>query len=482
MPRAKSTTTQAKSATTKTKGKQPTVTIESLTKLSVKRLAALLLEAAENDPALAKRLRVELLKSDPEALAREIDKQIASLKRARSFVDWRKIRELAKTLDALRASISGPLLEADATLGIERLLAFLALGDPTAGRADDSSGLLKPIFTDACADFAAAIGALHPDLQFQWASRGYTAIEADGYGLLDALPGAIISRLAKPALGALRQALTEKYEALPPEDPNAQRFDYRPIFFLTSLTAIADAQDDVDAFIAADMRKGPRLRDDAGIAMRLMRAGRAQEALDHLNTVDPANIMQMTPIEDARTEILDALDRKDDAQADRWRAFERRLLPDPLRAYLKRLPDFDADEKLEEALAFAAGKELSRALAFMLEWPALREAGSLVRKRMKELDGNLYYIYAPAADALEAKDPLAATLLRRAMIDFTLQRARTSRYDHAARHFLECAGVAPLISDWMGVPDHAAFVARLKTEHSRKMGFWTRVAEHGGKL
>lgn len=235
-------------------------------------------------------------------------------------------------------------MEADATLGMERLLAFLALGEPTAGRADDSNGLLKPIFTDACADFAAAIGALHPDLQFQWAQLGYAAVEADGYGLLDALPESIISRLARPALTALRQSLTEKHDALPPEDAKANRYDYRPTFLLTSLAAIADALGDVDAFIAAELRKGPRLRDDAGIAMRLMRAGRAQDALDHLNTVDPANIMRMTPIEDARIDVLDALGRKDDAQAERWRAFERRLSPEPLRAFLKRLPDFDADD------------------------------------------------------------------------------------------------------------------------------------------
>ncbi len=482
MPRAKSTTTQAKSATTKPKGKQPTVTIESLTKLGAKRLAALLFEAADKDPALAKFLRVELLKSDPEALAREIDKQIASLKRARGFVDWRKIRELAKTLEALRASIAGPLIEADATLGIERLLAFLALGDTTAGRADDSNGLLKPIFTDACTDFASAIGALHPDLQFQWASLGYAMVDADGYGLLDALPGAIISRLANPALTALRQSLTEKYEALPPEDPDQRRYDYRPTFLLTSLAAIADAQGDVDAFIAAHMRKSPRLRDDAGIAIRLMRAGRAQEAFDHLNTVDPSNILRMTPIEDARIDVLDALGRKDDAQAERWRAFERRLSTEPLRAYLKRLPDFDADEKLEQALAFAARQELSRALVFMLEWPALREAGALVRARSRELNGDLYHIYTPAAEALEAKDPLAATLLRRAMIDFTLERARSSRYEHAARHLVECGAIAGQVTDWQGVPDHDAYLAKLRAAHSRKTGFWTRVMERGGDI
>jgi hypothetical protein len=488
MPKAKQPKTKtpmdakAKPSIAKKRAAKIEVTAEALAKLGAKRLATLLFEASENDPTLARQLRMELMKDNPDAIARELDKQIASLRRSRGFIDWRKVRELEKTLDALRASIAGTLMAADAALAIERMLSFFTLGGPTANRSDDSNGRLKPIFTQACEDFAIAVATLHPDVQFPYASRAYAIAEADEYGLLDALKGAMIARLGKPALDALRPAIFAKLDALPPEDTANYRFDYRRSFHLTALAAIADAQGDVDAFIAAEMQKNPRLRDDAGIARRLLSANRAAEALAHLDSIDRKNTMRVTDIEDARIEVLDALDHKDDAQADRWRAFERRLSPEPLRAYLKRLPDFDADEKLEEALAFAAGKELSRALAFMLEWPALREAGSLVRKRMKELDGDLYHIYAPAADTLETKDPLAATLLRRAMIDFTLQRARTSRYDHAARHFVECAGVAPLISDWTGVPDHAAFVARLKTEHPRKMGFWARVAEHGGKV
>jgi uncharacterized short protein YbdD (DUF466 family) len=76
---------------------------------------------------------------------------------------------------------------------------------------------------------------------------------------------------------------------------------------------------------------------------------------------------------------------------------------------------------------------------------------------------------------LESREPLAATLLRRAMIDFTLGKARSSRYEHAARHLAECASLAPVVQDWSGAPDHKAYVAHLKAEHPRKTGFWSRV-------
>ena len=39
--------------------------------------------------------------------------------------------------------------------------------------------------------------------------------------------------------------------------------------------------------------------------------------------------------------------------------------------------------------------------------------------------------------AIEGKYPLAAVLLRRALIDVTLRKARATRYKHAARHVRE---------------------------------------------
>ena len=93
--------------------------------------------------------------------------------------------------------------------------------------------------------------------------------------------------------------------------------------------------------------------------------------------------------------------------------------------------------------------------------------------RAKELDGDLYHILVPAAEALEAKHPLAATMIRRALIDFSLGAARSSRYRHAARHLLECQGLAGQIEDFGPVETHEAYLARLKAEHGRKASFWS---------
>ena len=93
-------------------------------------------------------------------------------------------------------------------------------------------------------------------------------------------------------------------------------------------------------------------------------------------------------------------------------------------------------------------------------------------QRAGELNGDPYEILTPAADALAGKYPLAATLVLRAMVDFSLTHARSSRYKHAARHLMECASLASAIQDFGTFEAHDAYVDRLLHEHPRKSSFW----------
>lgn len=97
-------------------------------------------------------------------------------------------------------------------------------------------------------------------------------------------------------------------------------------------------------------------------------------------------------------------------------------------------------------------------------------------RRAGDLDGNHYEILAPAAEALAEKHPLAATLVLRAMIDFTLVKARSSRYRHAARHFMECESLAASISDFGAIDTHETYAAKLRAAHGRKTAFWSHVS------
>ena len=122
-----------------------------------------------------------------------------------------------------------------------------------------------------------------------------------------------------------------------------------------ALQEIADAQGDVDAFIAQQSDKAKTVpRVAAEIARRLLVAGRAKEAWSAINAVGE-NRPGWIPFEweQVRLDVMEALGRDEEAQAFRWQCFERTLSIAHLRAYLKPIPDFEDLEAEERAMSYA---------------------------------------------------------------------------------------------------------------------------------
>lgn len=473
-----------------------TLNATNLEALGAQRLAGLVMDIAESDPAIKRRLRLELTALvAPKAMAAEVRKRLSQIAGARSFVDRRKMRDFAADLEAQRRAINDQVAACDAGEALELMWRFLQLAETVYARSDDSDGVIGDIFRDACRDLGSRAQAVKPD-PVALSDRVFAALNANGYGQFDGLIEALGPSLRDEGLDYLKERFIELSKTPNEKPPPEQRKEIgwgssgplyedeirtssraRTIRF--ALREIADARGDVDAFIAQHdekTRKVPGIA--AEIACRLLLAGRAEEALQVIETVEHRQSGRSDPDwEDARIDVLEALGREDETQAARWACFERGLSPKHLRAYLKRLPDFEDIEAEERALDHAERYDnFSGALAFLMSWPALDQAARLVTRRSAELNGNLYELLAPAADAFSARHPLAATLVLRAMIDFTLKEARSSRYRHAARQLLECASLAATIKDFGAFETHTAYAARLKAEHGRKSGFWSLVS------
>ena len=174
-----------------------------------------------------------------------------------------------------------------------------------------------------------------------------------------------------------------------------------------------------------------------------------------------------------KVDILEALGRGEEAKDFQWSCFERSLHPDHLRSYLKRLPDFEDMDVEERAFKYALSfPNIHQSLQFLVMWPSLENASELILARADELDGNHYELLTPAADMFEDKFPLVSSLLRRALINFALEQARSKRYIYAAGHLHECESLAKSINDFGSFETHKAYKLRLKREHGRKSGFW----------
>ncbi len=471
-----------------------TLNAKNLEALGAERLAALLMEVSTGNAAIKRRLRLELAGAQsPKEVAREVRKRLATIARSRSFVDWQTRKALVDDLETQRRAILEKVAPEDPVEALDLMWRFTELADPVFDRCDDSSGTVIGVFHAACADLADLAAAAEPD-PAALADQVFVAIEDNGYGQYDGLIALLAPALGSTGLEHLKARVQELARASleTPRDAERQKIGWssisgpvyadeiarssRDITVRLALEAIADAQGDVDSYIAQqtdEAKTVPKVA--AEIARRLLDAGRADEAWSAVNAASTES-RGYVPFEweQTRLAVMEALGKNEEAQSFRWHCFEKNLNATHLREYLRRLPDFEDIEAEERALHFVqASPHFHEALWFFVNWPALDRAAEFVTSRAAELDGNLYHVLVPAAEALDAKHPLAATLVRRALIDFSLVAARSSRYRHAARHLLECQSLAGQIEDFGSFETHDAYRARLEAEHGRKSSFWS---------
>jgi hypothetical protein len=469
-----------------------TLNAKNLEALGAERLATLLIDISTGNAANKRRLRIELAgMQSGEEVAREVTKRLSSIERSQSKIGWRRVKALKSDLDTQRRVIAETIAGSDADEALEVMWRFMGVAHSVFSRCADSNGTIMAVFRLACVDLGviAKMAEPHPRLL---ADRAFSALQHNDYGQYDTLMGALAPALDVEGLDYLKMLFVEWPKQadgnLPGTDrTTADRSDARASYedilnlrkrdrtIRTALEQIADAQGDVDAFIAQKNRQErsePAVA--AEIARRLVAAGRSDEALDAINKAD---LRDSHPVpfewEAAYTEVLEALGRKEEAQEFRWQNFERTLNAGHLRAFLKRLPDFDDMEAEEKALAYVYHyPDVHRALAFLLSWPALDQAARLAISRAAELDGDRYEFLTSAAEALRDKHPLASVITLRAMIDFALDRARTARYKHAARHLAEAKRLLAEIRDRSPINSHEDYVEDLRSKHRSRTGFW----------
>ncbi|MGA8472216.1 MAG: DUF6880 family protein [Pseudolabrys sp.] len=457
------------------------LTIEALSKLGRRKLAELLIAEAAGNHQLTQTLNLAISAEEgPAALRASLGTRLATLAKSRSMLSYDEGRELITELDGLRTTIVETLGPQESRLAFELLLKLIDLHPSILERVDDSSGRVGNVFRTACDDLGplAQRASIEPDAL---AATVFQKVTSNSYGIYDGLIISLDAALGRQGRATLRGLLLQQRQQYLTQDKLATiaagRYDFTLSCLSLALRDIAESEGDADAFI--DSYQGSDLanpRFASEIALQLLRSGRAEEALTYLERASPSTQnphFGQTEWTNARIAVLDALQRVDEAQVLRLAFFQAQLSPSHLRAYLDRLPDFDDVAAEDRALDVVAGhSNVHAALAFLVAWPAHARAARLVCLRIREIDGDRYELLDPAARALEGKHPLAAVLLRRALIEVTLQKGRATRYKHAARHVREIASLNAQVKDYAGFETHDQFMARLLRTHPRKTGFW----------
>ncbi len=223
---------------------------ENLAALGPDRLASLLMELAGGDASVRKRLVLAVAEtSGAGGVIKAVDRRLSALETSRAHIEWEKARAYAAELDGLRRSIAESLTPLDPAAAAMRLERFLGLGPRVLERVDDSDGRVGAVFGSTIADLGAAWTQVSGHDPIALAKKVLGFVVSDQYGVCDDMIAVATPALGEAGLVALgdlaRLALSET--ATPTKD---RRFDRKRSRLQQVLATVADAQGDVDAFIA----------------------------------------------------------------------------------------------------------------------------------------------------------------------------------------------------------------------------------------
>lgn len=357
-------------------GGRKKVTAETLAALGAGKLAEILAAVAETRPDLKRRLRMELAAAEGAGpLAGEIDKRLAAFETSRGKVAWRQAPAFLRDIDALRLLIAERLAVHDAAAAAERLWRLLAAARQVGLRYRQKGAELDDIFRRAAGDLGALLAGQAPGPA---AHELVEALANNPSGWARWLPDLLARASTELAAETLRQM--PRRTGLVPG-------------WITLIRELADAAGDAEAYRATwtpEALTTPAVA--AEVAHRHLRAGEVAAAGEVLRAAAPLRQRRRAQTPDFDWEsawigYLEAAGRAGEAQEVRWASFERTLSADRLREFVRRLEGFDDVEAEARAVAVAAAfPDFGAALRFLMEWPALAEAGRLIEARSGEID------------------------------------------------------------------------------------------------
>jgi hypothetical protein len=269
------------------------ITIETLTELGAQKLAELLLAEAAGNRQLKQAIDLAIsAKEGPVVLGATVRKRLAGFVKSRSTPSYERGRDIIVELDGLRTMIVENIGLENPRLGFELLWELIELHPSILELVDDSNGIVGDLFTTACDDLGPLVERAGVDPE-ALAALVLQKITNNHYGIYDGLIRSLGAALGQEGRAKLRGLLLERRQQYLTDDKvagvTAGRGDFTLSGLSLALRDIAELESDTDAFI--DTYQGGDLTNPyfaSEIAVQLLRAGRAKEALCYLDRAQPS--------------------------------------------------------------------------------------------------------------------------------------------------------------------------------------------------
>jgi len=438
---------------------------EKLIVLGPEKLADALLElAGRSDSA---EVLVERLTSSKEEKIKRFKAKLSGLKRSKRFVERREARQLAEKLEEMLIDLASA--EPDAIIGIRLVSDLFKCDSSIFERCDDSYGLVGDFFRYSAGvlfvEYAERI-----DDKDCLCNLLFDLYEEDNYGVRAILLDEAHHYLDEEALRKLVDRMWERCEK--------EEDEYKRHHWTSGIASIARQVKDPVLFEAAYKKSWPVLHNKAllDIAAVYLEAGEPEAALDRVQRIESIEMHRAGERDQLLLSIYKELGDDGKITETAWRIFRRERGG----LALERLLEVIGDEKRKtvidgETEAIMASDRFSYSDAsFLVQVGRLEAAEAYLLSHYDSLDGDVYFILKPLAEALEDERPLGATVLYRALLDSILSRAVSKYYNHGVRYLKKLDQLEIRIDDWKDLPSHDEYKADIQVTHGRKRSFWSK--------
>ena len=309
-----------------------TLNAEGLKALGPECLVELLVQISTGDAAIERRL-VELASTAaPRQAAREIRRRLDFISRSRSYIHADRRDAFIADIENQRRAIREQVATNDPGEALDLMWQLTALANSVILRCDSKDDTVLDAFRAACHDLAEIAAESRPDRE-KLADRTFQAICANSFGQYADLIIMLAPALERDGLEHLKARVHEMAQRSVPIPPDSERtvisygpagpvyaddlhrFDHE-LLVLRALEDIADAQGDVDAYIALQgeaSRTVPAVA--AEIARRLLAVGRTKEAWEAVNMTVDRRIRRSEEWPTTRAEVIEWLGLSREAAA-----------------------------------------------------------------------------------------------------------------------------------------------------------------------
>ncbi len=408
-----------------------------------------------------------LLSTDEENLQR-FKHRLSALKRSDEFYSWRQTSMFEHKLESILQDVD--MDNPDSKSSLEALALFYESDGEIFKKCDDSGGSIGMIFTCSAAKLFRHHASRCEDKD--WISDLILKINTEnGYGVRSCLFERLFEYMSESDVRSLAAKVENLAQKAKRELDKYDRW--------SALKKIAFQLQDPDLYERAH-QLGFGKPDDSSL-MDLARIyksiGEYDKALSIIESIDGSSIY-LRDGKEMRLELYRKLGRTEMVHQILLEEFRNRRSVEGLSRLFAFIPKEDRDIFLkEEVETILNSKSFSPAnLAFLVETEHYLDAEEYLIKLRSQVGGLGFFELLPVARKLEDNNRfVGATIVYRALIDYTLQRARTKEYGKAVDHFRRLDLLSKKVRNWREICDHKEYRTLLKEDHGRKSSFWRKL-------